>query len=93
MLNILGVILLMSVTCVAGIVVFAYYVEQGCDPYTNDDVSNSNQIIPYFVMETLGYPGIPGLFVACLFSGALRYILKGMNIITFSPSFIERIKK
>lgn len=72
MLNILGVILLMSVTCVAGIVVFAYYVEQGCDPYTNDDVSNSNQIIPYFVMETLGYPGIPGLFVACLFSGALR---------------------
>lgn len=44
MLNILGVALLMCVTCVAGIVVFAYYVEQGCDPYTNKDVSNSNQV-------------------------------------------------
>ncbi|XP_078329162.1 sodium-coupled monocarboxylate transporter 1-like [Crassostrea virginica] len=82
MLNILGVILLMSVTCVAGIVVFAYYVEQGCDPYTNDDVSNSNQIIPYFVMETLGYPGIPGLFVACLFSGALSTMSSCLNALS-----------
>nr|XP_011419880.2 sodium-coupled monocarboxylate transporter 1 [Crassostrea gigas]XP_011419881.2 sodium-coupled monocarboxylate transporter 1 [Crassostrea gigas] len=82
MLNILGVALLMCVTCVAGIVVFAYYVEQGCDPYTNKDVSNSNQIIPYFVMETLGYPGIPGLFVACLFSGALSTMSSCLNALS-----------
>jgi ABC-type maltose transport system permease subunit len=44
LLNIIGVILLLCVTCVAGIVVFAYYVQKGCDPYTNEDVSNSNQV-------------------------------------------------
>ncbi|XP_062612874.1 sodium-coupled monocarboxylate transporter 1-like [Saccostrea cucullata] len=82
LLNILGVTLLLCVTCVAGIVVFAYYVEQGCDPYTNKDVSNSNQIIPYFVMQTLGYPGIPGLFVACLFSGALSTMSSCLNALS-----------
>ncbi|XP_056002759.1 sodium-coupled monocarboxylate transporter 1-like [Ostrea edulis] len=82
LLNIIGVILLLCVTCVAGIVVFAYYVQKGCDPYTNDDVSNSNQIIPFFVMETLGYPGIPGLFVACLFSGALSTMSSCLNALS-----------
>lgn len=31
------------------------------------------QLIPYMVMDVLGqYPGLPGLFVAAMFSGALR---------------------
>ena len=30
------------------------------------------QLIPYFVMETLSYPGLPGLFLACVAAGALR---------------------
>ena len=31
------------------------------------------QLLPYYVMDRLNYPGIPGLFLACLFAGALRY--------------------
>ena len=32
------------------------------------------QILPYFVMHVLGsLYGVPGLFMACLFSGTLRY--------------------
>ena len=32
------------------------------------------QFVLYFVMDLLrGLPGLPGLFVACLFSGSLRY--------------------
>lgn len=32
------------------------------------------QMVIYFVMDMLqGLPGLPGLFVACLFSAALRY--------------------
>lgn len=31
------------------------------------------QLVLYFVMDVLkDLPGLPGLFVACLFSGALR---------------------
>lgn len=34
------------------------------------------QFVLYFVMDLLkGLPGLPGLFVACLFSGSLRYPL------------------
>ena len=33
------------------------------------------EIVPYFVMEVLNFPGLPGLFISCLFSGALRSVL------------------
>ncbi|XP_069102394.1 sodium-coupled monocarboxylate transporter 1-like isoform X2 [Argopecten irradians] len=82
LLNIIGVFVLVTITCLAGIVVFAYYAEKGCDPLSNEDVSNSNQIIPFFVMEKLGYPGLPGLFVACLFSGALSTMSSCLNALS-----------
>ena len=31
------------------------------------------QIVPYFVKDVLSYPSIPGMFVACVFCGSLRY--------------------
>ena len=32
------------------------------------------QILPLFVMEIMGrVPGLPGLFIAAVFSGSLRY--------------------
>ena len=39
------------------------------------------QILPYFVVEVLGktVPGLPGVFVACLFCATLRYYFK-LNI-------------
>lgn len=37
-------------------------------------VNKPDQLFPLFVMDTLGnVPGVPGLFVAGIFSGALRY--------------------
>ncbi|XP_052084969.1 sodium-coupled monocarboxylate transporter 1-like [Mytilus californianus] len=80
LLNILGVVILLVITCLAGIVVFAYYNGViGCDPLANGDVGNENQIIPLFVMKTLAYPGLPGLFVSCLFSGALSTMSSCLN--------------
>jgi len=36
--------------------------------------------MPYFVMDTLSvYPGIPGLFVACVFSASLSTLSSGFN--------------
>lgn len=37
------------------------------------DVWFSQQMVIFFVMDMLqGLPGLPGLFIACLFSAALR---------------------
>ncbi len=44
---------------------------RGCDTVENP-ISFPLQIVPYFVMDVLNYPGFPGIFLAVLFSGALR---------------------
>ena len=34
----------------------------------------STQMVPIFVLDVLGVlPGLPGLFMACVFSASLRY--------------------
>ncbi|CAG5122152.1 unnamed protein product, partial [Candidula unifasciata] len=70
-LNILGLIVIYVPVCLVGVVLFAYYAGKDCDPLASKLVDNSNQLVPYFVMEILNYPGVPGLFVSSLFSGAL----------------------
>jgi Na+/proline symporter len=43
-------------------------------------VTKGEQILPYLVMDLLGsYPGIPGLFVACVYSAALSTVSSGLN--------------
>ncbi|XP_060561770.1 sodium-coupled monocarboxylate transporter 1-like isoform X1 [Ruditapes philippinarum] len=79
LLNILGCIILVVLASLAGVVMFAYYAQSGCDPLSAKEVGNANQLIPYFVMEVLGYPGLPGLFVSCLFSGALSTMSSCLN--------------
>ncbi|XP_052084212.1 sodium-coupled monocarboxylate transporter 1-like [Mytilus californianus] len=95
MLNCVGVFIMITTSCVAGISVFAYYAEKGCDPLANKDIKNSNQIIPYFVSEMLGFPGIPGLFIAGLFCGALSTLssnLSSMVAVTYEDMIKPFIK-
>ena len=43
-------------------------------------VASKDQIFPMFVMQTVGdLPGLPGLFVAGVFSGALSTVSSGLN--------------
>ncbi len=35
--------------------------------------------MPYFIMDQLGYPGLPGLLFSCLFSGALSTLSSSIN--------------
>ena len=56
----------------AGMTAFAFYSKRGCDPYEAQFITNGNQILPYFVLEVLKYPGLPGIYFAVLFSGSLR---------------------
>ena len=77
-LNAIGIGVLTSLCGYAGMVVYAYY--HDCDPIKSKQVRTKDQIFPLFVMQIMGdYPGIPGLFVAGVFSGALSTVSSGLN--------------
>lgn len=77
-INLPGLSLLLSITCLAGLVIYAKY--HGCDPRTAGLIEAPDQLFPLFVMDTLGFlPGMPGLFVAGIFSGALSTVSSGVN--------------
>lgn len=64
-----------------GLVAFAYYYD--CDPLRTNKIQASDQLIPYFVADLFSsrYPGIPGLFVACVFSSTLSTLSSAFNAI------------
>lgn len=58
--------------------VYAKYAD--CDPITSGVVSKGDQLFPLFVMDTLGeFRGLPGLFVAGIFSGAFFYYVASIT--------------
>ena len=58
--------------------VYAYYFN--CDPIATEQIKKKDQIFPIFIMQVMGdYPGVPGLFVAGVFSGALSTVSSGLN--------------
>ncbi|XP_048246724.1 sodium-coupled monocarboxylate transporter 1-like isoform X1 [Haliotis rufescens] len=70
----------LTVGMIEGIVAYAYYVNVRCDPLESGQIHNPNQIIPYMVMDIFrGFPGMPGLFLAALFSASLSTISSGLS--------------
>ncbi|XP_041668692.1 solute carrier family 5 member 6 [Cheilinus undulatus] len=70
--------LALALSCVMGLVMFARY----CGEDHTDKLGSSTRdaMVIYFVMDMLqGLPGLPGLFVACLFSAALSTISSAFN--------------
>lgn len=77
-INLVGLFILMITCAFGGMVVYAKYAD--CDPISAGVVSKGDQLFPLFVMDTLGeFRGLPGLFVAGIFSGALSTVSSGMN--------------
>ncbi|KAK2588414.1 hypothetical protein KPH14_004415 [Odynerus spinipes] len=75
---ILGVLILMGTCGYAGMLIYAWYHE--CDPLTTKLAGAKDQLLPLLVMNVLGdYPGLPGLFVAGVFSAALSSLSTGLN--------------
>ncbi|XP_042208595.1 sodium-coupled monocarboxylate transporter 2-like [Homarus americanus] len=61
-----------------GLVVFATY--EDCDPLKAGLIHSKDQILPYYVMDRFSsVPGLAGLFISCIFSGALSTISSGVN--------------
>uniref|UniRef100_A0A1B6D2P4 Sodium/solute symporter n=1 Tax=Clastoptera arizonana TaxID=38151 RepID=A0A1B6D2P4_9HEMI len=77
------------VSCVSLIVVFSmnfcigmimYAVYYDCDPLISKTITASDQLLPLYVMHSLGHlKGIPGLFVAGIFAASLGTVASAMN--------------
>ncbi|XP_032671555.1 putative sodium-dependent multivitamin transporter [Odontomachus brunneus] len=70
---------IMSLTlCFSGLAIYSKY--RSCDPLEAGRISSNDQLMPLYVMDTLsGYPGVPGLFVAGIFSAGLSTISATVN--------------
>ncbi|CAF1157410.1 unnamed protein product [Adineta ricciae] len=64
-----------------GIVGCLLYVKyKDCDPLKAKRISKPDQLYPLFVIETLGrFPGVTGLFIACILSASLSTVSSGVN--------------
>ncbi|XP_064002607.1 sodium-dependent multivitamin transporter [Pogoniulus pusillus] len=70
--------IVLCLSCLTGLVMFVYDREHPLTPAQRP--SSSDQLVLYFVMDVLrDLPGLPGLFVACLFSGSLSTISSAFN--------------
>lgn len=73
-----GVIFVTLLCSYCGMVIYATYYK--CDPLTTMLAREKDQLLPLLVMEVLGdIPGLPGLFVAGIFSAALSSLSTGLN--------------
>lgn len=78
LLNVPGIVLLISICCFTGLVVFSAYAQ--CDPITEGNVKHVNQILPYFVSEKLHViNGVNGLFLGAVFAAALSSVSSTLN--------------
>ncbi|XP_047443832.1 sodium/iodide cotransporter [Mugil cephalus] len=76
--NQVGLCLIVSSAATCGIVMFAYY--NGCDPLKSGMISAPDLYMPYFVLDIFkDYPGFPGLFLACAYSGTLSTASTSIN--------------
>ncbi|XP_046560510.1 sodium-coupled monocarboxylate transporter 2-like [Haliotis rubra] len=80
LLNTIFMVLYGLLLWATGLVLFGFFYTQGCDPYEDGDVTNRNQLMPYYVMQILStFPGATGLYMSTLFSGALSTVSSGIN--------------
>ncbi|XP_056425376.1 sodium-coupled monocarboxylate transporter 1-like isoform X1 [Hyla sarda] len=77
-LNLIGLWAILACAVLSGLILFSIY--KDCDPWTSKLVSAPDQLMPYLVLDILrDYPGVPGLFVACAYSGTLSTVSSSIN--------------
>ncbi|XP_068003920.1 sodium-coupled monocarboxylate transporter 2 isoform X2 [Melanerpes formicivorus] len=90
-LNLLGLWIVLGCAVFCGLVMYSHY--RSCDPWTAEFISAPDQLMPYFVMDIFAsMPGVPGLFVACAFSGTLSTVAASINALA-TVTFEDLVKK
>lgn len=80
LLNIPAMLIVGSLVTAIGLIMFAYYAY--CDPLHNpaSGVVNGNGLVIDFMLRMFEkQPGLPGLYLACVFSGTLSTVSSGIN--------------
>ncbi|XP_030070518.1 sodium-coupled monocarboxylate transporter 1 [Microcaecilia unicolor] len=76
--NLLGLWAILACAVLSGLALFSIY--KDCDPWTANYISAPDQLMPYLALDILrDYPGLPGLFVACAYSGTLSTVSSSIN--------------
>ncbi|XP_034489937.1 putative sodium-dependent multivitamin transporter [Drosophila innubila] len=75
----LPILCLLSIsTCFSGLCIYWYY--RNCDPLLEGRVSSRDQVMPLFVLDTMGdYTGLSGLFVSGIFCASLSTISSAIS--------------
>ncbi|PSN54824.1 Sodium-coupled monocarboxylate transporter 2 [Blattella germanica] len=92
--QVLGLIVLETVTCTIGLLIYSKY--HDCDPLTSKVLSRPDQLATYYVAEVASsVPGLPGLFVAGIFSAALSTMSSSLNSLgaTMFEDFVRPFMK
>ncbi|XP_025073506.1 putative sodium-dependent multivitamin transporter [Pogonomyrmex barbatus] len=70
--------LLSFTTCFSGLAIYSRY--HNCDPFLQKRITSPDMLMPLYVMDTMSnIPGLPGLFVAGIFSAGLSTISAALN--------------
>lgn len=76
----IGHIIIKLLSVYNGLLIFAKYSREKCDPVYNGDVLKYDQIFPYYVMDVARkIPGLPGLFIVGALSAALSSMSSCLN--------------
>lgn len=79
-----SVVALIFIKCMCafgGLIIYTKY--QDCDPLLSGKIRKLDQILPYFIMDvTENVPGLPGLFIAGIFSAALSSMSTTLNTVS-----------
>ncbi|XP_070184134.1 sodium-coupled monocarboxylate transporter 1-like isoform X2 [Littorina saxatilis] len=76
-----GLMVIVSLSCLLGVIMFVFYSD--CDPIKFGLISKFDQLVPLYVMDTLGsLDGLPGIFVSAVVSGSLSSLSSGLNALS-----------
>lgn len=87
---VVGLSVIKLISCFGGLIIYTKY--QACDPVKSRQIEKLDQVLPFFVMDVASkIPGLPGLFIAGIFSAALSSMSSSLNTIagTIYEDFIR----
>ncbi|KAL0275797.1 UNVERIFIED_CONTAM: hypothetical protein PYX00_003542 [Menopon gallinae] len=73
-----GLTLIFTINFYTGMILYSAF--KNCDPVHSGEIFASDELLPYFVMKSFSYlKGIPGFFVAGIFSASLGTVAAALN--------------